>query len=96
MINLPADMNPLDYLARCSRLRGRGLSEALVQDLQEAGNLAVLVDLERCSDAALAHMSDLHRGMTETAQALARQVIEGRLLTRGLVVEPLLWEGDDS
>lgn len=59
-MSLQPNTNPLDYLARCSRLRRRGLGEALVQDLQAAQNEATLADLEEAADELLAEMTRLY------------------------------------
>lgn len=60
-------MTPEEYLSRCTRLQRRGLSKALADDLRKAGNVDLLVDLERAPDAALARLNQLHRERRDQA-----------------------------
>jgi hypothetical protein len=71
-------MNSKEYVTRCAALTRRGLSLTLASELVDAGNTAALLELEAAPDQQLAEVSSLYRGLSATAQVLARAVIAGR------------------
>ena len=60
----------VEYLTRCAALRRRGLSLALVHDLQNAGNWATLAAIEAMTDDQLAVLTRLHQTRETSAQRL--------------------------
>lgn len=58
-----ARTDPIDYSIRCSRLLGRGLRRAVVDELKIAGNLELLEQLERATDDDLVKVNTVHAKM---------------------------------